>query len=269
MIYPLFPCYTEEKGAFFMEHYETRRLISGAKHAVLFLHGIAGSPNQFRKLIGLEQMVPEDWSVINVRYPGHGGDVRDFGRSSMDLWRSHARNAFLELAKEHEKVLIVGHSMGTLFAMQLALEFPKRVSGLFLLNVPLRPMPRLFFIPNCLRLAFGCIRPDHPREACLQTACGVDPTALVWRYIRWIPRILELFAEIARTEKVMGALRVPCIAFQSRKDDLVSNLTARVLRRSGVMTVRELPESTHFYYAPWELEAVAREFINRIKKVDR
>lgn len=250
-----------------MDHPETRRLVPKAKYAVLFLHGIAGSPNQFRKLIGLEALVPEDWSVINVRYPGHGGDVRDFGRSSMALWRSHARNACLELANNHEKVLIVGHSMGTLFSMQLALEFPEKVSGLFLLNAPLRPMPRLFFIPNCLRLAFGQIRKDRPRERCFQIACGVDPTPLVWRYIPWIPRVFELFREIARTEQVMGGLAVPCIAFQSRKDDLVANRSAVVLRGSGVMEVRELESSTHFYYAPEDAEVIRREFEKWIKKV--
>ena len=250
-----------------MQHPETRKLVPGARNAVLFLHGIAGSPNQFRKLIPLEPMVPEDLSVFNVRYPGHGGDVRDFGRSSMDLWRSHAREAFLELAERHEKVLIVGHSMGTLFAMQLALEFPERLSGLFLLNVPLRPMPKLFFVANCLRLAFGCIRPDHPWENCFQMACGVTPTALVWRYIRWIPRILELFVEINRTEKVMDGLGVPCIAFQSRKDDLVANRSAVVLRRSGVMDVRELENSTHFYYAPEDADEIFLEFENWMKKV--
>ena len=250
-----------------MKHSETRKLVPGAKYAVLFLHGIAGSPNQFRHLMPLEELVPEGWSVFNLRYPGHGGEVRDFGRSGMGQWRSYAREAFLELADTHEKVLIAAHSMGTLFAMQLALEFPEKVSGLFLLNVPMRPMPRLFFAANCLRLAFGRIREDHPLEACFQTACGVTPTALVWRYIPWIPRIIELFAEISRTEKVMANLTVACIAWQSRRDDLVSNLSAPVLRKSGVMEVRELPDSTHFYYAPKEKAFVCEAFENEIKKI--
>ena len=250
-----------------MEHYETLRQVPGAKTAVLFLHGIAGTPNQFRKLMPLEDLVPEDWSVFNIRYPGYGGTVKEFGRSNIDQWRDYARERFQELAQSHEQVLIVGHSMGTLFAMQLALYNPEKVAGLFLMNVPLRPWPRLILIPNCLRLAFGGIREDHPRERCFEIACGVTPTALVWQYISWIPRVFELFGEIIRTEKVMDNLSVPCIAFQSRKDDLVSNFTAPVLRKSGVMEVRELPESTHFYYAPWELKAVVREFEKQIKKV--
>ena len=186
-----------------MEHFETRRLVPGAKHAVLFLHGIAGTPNQFRTLIPLETLVPEDWSLFNIRYPGHGGDVSGFGNSNMDQWRACAREAFLELAEKHQKIFLVGHSMGTLFAMQLAMEKSEKVSGLFLLNVPLRPWMRLFCAANCLRLAFGRIREYHPREASFQAACGVATTPLVWKYIPWIPRILELFVEIYRTEKIM------------------------------------------------------------------
>ena len=247
-----------------MKHPETRKIVPGAKNAVLFLHGIAGSPNQFRLLMPLEELVPPDWSVYNIRYPGYGADVRDFGRSNINQWRGYAREAFLELAENHDKIVIVGHSMGTLFAMQTALEFPNQVAGLFLLNVPMRPWPRLFFVPNCLRLAFGCIRADHPLEAAFEKACGVTPTPLVWRYIRWIPRIFELFGEISRTEKVMGKLTVPCVAWQSKKDDLVSNRSAAILRRSGVILVHELPDSTHFHYPPADREAVQKDFLSRL-----
>lgn len=252
-----------------MKHPETRRLVPGAKNAVLFLHGIVGTPNQFRILLPLEELVPPDWSVYNLRYPGHGGDVGDFGRSNIGQWRSHAREAFLELAETHEKVMIVGHSMGTLFAMQLAVEFPEKAARLFLMNVPMRPWVRLFCAVNCLRLAFGRIREDQPLEASFQIACGATPSPLVWRYLPWIPRVLELFGEIHKTEKIMGKLTVPCVAFQSKKDDLVSNFSAPVLRKSGVMDVHELEKSTHFYYLPEEKLRVQKVFQNCMKKVDR
>lgn len=249
-----------------MEHMETRRLIPGSRIAVLFLHGIAGTPNHFRTRISLETLVPDIWSVINVRYPGHGGNVPDFGRSTIGQWRGHARDAFLELAESHEKVLIVGHSMGTLFAMELALEFPEKTAGLFLLNVPLRPWVRPSMAVRCVKLAFGGLNPDRPLEKALEEACGVTPTALVWQYLSWIPRVFELFREIVAVERSMGALNVPCVAWQSGKDELVSNLTAPVLRRSGVMEVRELKSSTHFYYAPVDAGEICGEFVQWLKK---
>ncbi len=250
-----------------MKHPETRRIVPGAKRAVLFLHGIVGTPNHFRIVLPLEELVPENWSVINVRYPGHGGEVSGFGKSNINLWRAHAREAFLELAETHEKIAIVGHSMGTLFAMQLALEFPEKIAFLFLVAAPMRPWIRLYGAVNCLRLAFGLIREDKPMEVATRNVCGVNANPWVWQYIPWIPRFFELFAEIYRTEKVMGNLRVPCVAWQSRKDELVSNFAAPVLRKSGVMEVHELPDSSHFYYAPADREKLRSDFLTRLGRL--
>lgn len=252
-----------------MRHYETRRLLPGAKYAVLFIHGIVGTPNHFRVVLPLEELVPPNWSVYNIRQPGHGGSVKDFGRSNIDQWRSHAKTAFEELSARHDKVLVVGHSLGTLFAMQLALERPEKVAQLFLIAAPMRPWVRLFGAVNCVKLAFGLIREDRPLEWATKNVCGVNATPFVWQYIPWIPRFFELFAEIASTEKRMGNLCVPCVAWQSRKDELVSNFSAPVLRKSGVMEVHELANSTHFYYAPEDLKTLRREFINCIQKIDR
>lgn len=252
-----------------MEHFETRRLIPGAKYAVLFIHGIVGTPNHFRVVLPLEELVPETWSIYNIRQPGHGRSVRDFGRSNIDQWRCHAKAAFEELAARHDKVLVVGHSLGTLFAMQLALEYPEKIAQLFLVAAPMRPWVRLFGAVNCVKLAFGLIREDRPLEWATKNVCGVNATPFVWQYIPWIPRFFELFAEIARTERIMGKLNVPCVAWQSRKDELVSNFSTPVLRKSGVMEVHELANSTHFYYAPDDLKLLRCEFQNYIRKIDR
>lgn len=252
-----------------MEHIETKRLVTGAKYAVLFIHGIVGTPNHFRIVLPLEELVPENWSVYNIRQPGHGGSVEAFGKSNINQWRSHAKDAFDELAEKHEKIVIVGHSLGTLFAMQMALKQPEKVAQLFLVAAPMRPWVRLFGAANCVKLAFGRIREDRPLEWATKHVCGVDATPLLWKYIPWLPRFFELFAEIVRTEKIMGNLKVPCVAWQSRKDELVSNFAAPVLRKRGVMEVHELENSTHFYYGPEDLKALQDDFIKCIKKVDR
>lgn len=252
-----------------MEHFETRRLVPGAKYAVLFIHGIVGTPNHFRIVLPLEDLVPATWSVYNICQPGHGGTVEDFGRSNINQWRSHAKVAFNELAEQHEQVVIVGHSLGTLFAMQMAMENPEKVARLFLVAAPMRPWVRAFGAANCVKLAFGWIREDRPLEVATRNVCGVTTTKKVWKYIPWLPRFVELFVEIARTEKVMGKLKVPCVAWQSRKDELVSNLSAPVLRKSGVMEVHELENSTHFYYASEDLKILQSAFLNCIDSVKK
>lgn len=246
-----------------MEHKEYKRIVPGADTAVLFVHGIVGTPNHFRDLIPLVQQVPENWSVYNVLLPGHGGTADDFAASSMKKWRNHVRSAFSDLAAQHKQVIIVAHSMGTLFAMQLALEFPQKIPLLFLLGVPLRPGVRLTMMRDSLLMVFGKLPPKH----ILWKAAGVTTTMKLWKYLRWVPRFLELFREIYVTEQVMCDLKVPCVAYQSQTDELVMNWTRGVLQRSGVMEVRNLIDSTHFYYVPNDQKTVCDDFAKRIKKI--
>ncbi len=233
-----------------MAHEEQIRLLPDADTAVLLIHGICGTPDHFCEILPLIRRLPEDWSYYALRLPGHGGDVDDFAHSSMKQWRSYAFAVYDRLASIHRRVILVGHSMGNLFSMQLALAHPENIPFVFMLAAPMRPWTRLFGIVNLMKLAFGRLDMSVPLEASTARVAGLTTTRKLWKYVKWLPRFLELFAEIARTERVMGGLTVPCVALQSRKDELVSNFSASVLKKSGVVQVHELPESTHFYYDP-------------------
>ena len=134
-----------------------KRLLPGAACAVLFVHGILGSPAQFAPFLPL---VPQDWSFCNLLLQGHGGGARDFSAASMAVWREQARQAFAELRAQHETVVIAAHSMGTLFAVQEAVRSP--VEGLFLLNVPLHVHVR----PRALRNAWHAEGPVGAGGGC-------------------------------------------------------------------------------------------------------
>ena len=245
-------------------HKEFKRVIANADTAVLFIHGIVGTPNHFRNLLPLEDLVPDGWSVWNLCLPGHGGSVKEFGQSTMAQWRQYVKMAFLELAENHGQVILVGHSMGTLFALQLAAEFPDKVQELFLLAVPLRPHLGFPIINSCLRLVFGRIREDRPVEQSILFACGATPTPKVWQYIGWLPRFAELLVQIRKTEKILTDIQVPCRIFQSRRDELVSNRSEKVLTKYGMNVVR-LSHSGHFYYAPEDKNLVLTAW-NKVKK---
>lgn len=240
-------------------HASYKRIADGADTAVLMIHGIVGTPAHFRRLIPLEEQVPENWSVWNLCLPGHGGTVQAFALSSMEQWTEAALGAFLELAERHEKIILVGHSMGTLLALELAARYPERVKTLFLLAVPLRPRVGLSIIRGSLRLVFGKIRDDRPREKCIADACGCTPTMMIWRYIPWIPRFLELFALIHDTEKILNSICAPCIVFQSREDELVSRRSEKILEKYGI-PFAVLPDSGHFYYAPEDQNRIVAAF---------
>ena len=63
-----------------MEHKEYKRINPESRAAILFVHGIVGTPNHFAEFV---QRVPEDISVWNVLLDGHGGSVQDFSHTSI------------------------------------------------------------------------------------------------------------------------------------------------------------------------------------------
>lgn len=249
-----------------MPHHEDICLVPGADTAVLFIHGICGTPAHFRELIPLVEQVPENWSVYNLLLDGHGGSVKDFGFSSMEKWKGKVQAVFEDLAGTHEKVILVGHSMGTLFALQLAAEYPEKVPLLFLLAVPLRPWLKPSMVVDLLAMVFGSGESQSPRRMALIRAAGIKTTRKLWAYIPWIPRFLELFREIIRTEQILDRLQSPCICFQSQKDELVLRRTEKLLMKQSIIQLVRLNDSSHFYYSPADRERVLRMFCEQMKK---
>lgn len=249
-----------------MAHQETVRMVSGAKAAVLFMHGIAGTPEHFRSLLPLEQLVPQGWSVYNVLMDGHGGGVEDFSRSSMEKWKEQVMGIFDRLCATHEKVVLVGHSMGTLFAIQMALLRPEKVPFIFLIAVPMRVGVKLYGAVNLIRLSFGLLDENDPVQAATSRVSSITQTWQSWKYIGWIPRLVELLQEMKYTQSLLPELRVPCIAFQSKSDELVSCRSCRILRDSGRVELHGLRNSTHFYYAPMNIKTVQATFMKFIRR---
>lgn len=248
-----------------MGHKETVRIVPGAKTAVLFLHGISGSPRHFRELLPLEGLVPQNWSVYNILLPGHGGSVKDFGRSRMEAWKGHVQLVLQKLAETHENILIVGHSMGTLFALQAAKAMPEKVAGLFLVASPLYIHIRPSIVRDLLLLNFGAPEKDSPVVASIRRACGIRTTWKLWEYIGWIPRLLELFREIRLTRKLLADRSVPCVAYQSDWDEFVSNRSGKLLESNGIDVFR-LRDSTHFHYTQPDNLTVQKGFLDFVEK---
>lgn len=227
-----------------IDHTPFSRQGSG-KNAVLLIHGIAGSPGHFRDLV---PVIPEEFSVYNILLDGHNSTVPAFGRSSMAKWKAQVKAALAELFARHEKVVIVAHSMGTLFAIQAAIDHPDRIARLFLLAVPTRPWVRLSTMRTCFKVAFG--RLDDPRAQAMRSDTGIQLSPRLWEYIGWAPRMIELLCECSRTRKRLPQLSVPAQTFQSKVDELVSIRSCRDLEGHPHIQNTVLCGSGHFVYGP-------------------
>jgi pimeloyl-ACP methyl ester carboxylesterase len=82
---------------------------------------------------GVLDLAAKDQRVIAFDRPGFGYSDRPRSR----LWTPTEQGALIAQALEQlgiERAVVVGHSWGTLVALAIALEHPKRVSGLVLLS---------------------------------------------------------------------------------------------------------------------------------------
>ena len=247
-----------------MNHQEYRRIVTGAETAVLRIHGIVGTPHHFDNLIPL---IPENWSVVNLLLEGHGQGAAEFGAASMDQWKGQVSRELDALLAYHERVLIVGHSMGTLFAIQSAIDCPDRVAGLFLQAVPLRPYvhPKMTLASAKLMLDVG-VEEDPLARALEQDSSG-EVVWRLWEYIGWPIRFVELLAECERIRRALPQLMVRTLALQSCRDELVSDLSIRDLEKNENVRVIPMKNSGHFGYEGEELEIMLKEFEKMIQSV--
>ena len=245
-----------------MNHQEYRRIVPGAPVAVLLIHGIVGTPHHFDNLIPL---IPEDWSVVNLLLEGHGQGAAEFGAASMEEWKGQVSRELDALLAYHERVMIVGHSMGTLFAIQSAIDCPERVAGLFLQAVPLRPYvhPKVTLASAKLLLDVGV--EEDPLAQALERDSGVEVDWRLWEYIGWPVRFVELLAECERIRRVLPRLQVPTVALQSCRDELVSDLSIGDLEKNEHIRVVRMENAGHFGYEGEELETMLQCFRQMVK----
>ncbi len=110
--------------------------------AALCLHGLTGTPWEVRSIA--EALVERGIRARGPHVAGHEGGVRQLASTSRETWLEQARADLEALRREHERVYLVGISLGGLLSLRLAQT--ASVEGLVVVGVPLvlrAPIPQL------------------------------------------------------------------------------------------------------------------------------
>ncbi len=225
--------------------------------AVFFIHGFLGSSEHFKSFISC---VPEDIAVYNILLEGHGGTVGDFAKASMKKWKNQINSTALEILSKYKNIIIMGHSMGALFAMELAEKYPDNVKTLFLLGVPLKIAVKATATVNSLKSIFNLISDDDETGRAYQNAHSVKLNMKLWEYIGWIPRYLELFCEARRGRELPVGITASCYVFQSKKDELVSLKSLKYFPQKENIKIEILENSSHFIYSKYDYARMENQF---------
>ena len=225
------------------------------RRGIIFVHGIVGNNRIFDLIVS---RVPDDWEIRFVTLEGHGGDALSFSHASMGEWKRQVSEAVEELSMRCDGIIGVGHSMGCLLLMHQAAG--GKLSGLFLMNPPLRIKLRSSLLENVIKVAGGITNGDPVAEAA-KDAYGVSFDFNPLHYYGWPKRYFELFREIAYVRaNVVGKIQCPVRAILSDKDEMVSIASQTDLRCIPNLVIRILPNSTHYYYSEKDRLTICEEF---------
>lgn len=227
---------------------------------LLFIHGILGKPEYFNFL---QSYVPEGFHTTAILLDGHGKGPREFAGSSMEQWRRQVAETIENLLSNGNKVIIVAHSMGCLFAIDAAMR--GKADALFLLNPPLslRISRKLFSTP--LKVKMGKINDNWVQAA--KDAYSISDDGNLVNYLCWIPRYFELFREIYRIRTIVSGPAVPTRVYLSTHDEMVSPRSHRKFPLRPEINVTMLSSSGHYYYADNDCSIIVSDFYKFLKQV--
>jgi pimeloyl-ACP methyl ester carboxylesterase len=109
--------------------HSVRYLTAGSGPALVLIHGITSSADTWRPAM---TALARDHTVIAPDLLGHGASAKPRGDYSLGAYASGVRDLLAALG--HDRVTVVGHSLGGGVAMQFAYQFPERTERLVLVS---------------------------------------------------------------------------------------------------------------------------------------
>ena len=243
--------------------FELAALDGGDDVGALVLHGFSGSPTEIRGLG--EHLATRGINVRAPLLPGHGGHHRDLEHSVRGDWMGAAREALEVLRRRHQRVVVIGQSMGGLLALSLAAEV-KDLAAV----IVLAPALAVNRIAQLSRLSAVLPRFIPKFEDQRPDLVDVSQLKEVWSYthtpLRAVREVLALASEVHLS---LPRVTAPLLVVQGARDRTVRPVSSkRVMARAGSVTkeLLWLEGSGHIVAVDAERERVWQhvgEFIRR------
>lgn len=197
------------------------RLDGDRNEAVVLLHGFTGVPAHFRPLAA--DLHGAGYTVVVPRLAGHGTSMEDMDRTGAEDWIESATAAYGEAVADHALVHLGGLSMGGLISILLAARLP--VASVTTIDSPVVVRdPRTYVAP-----LFARWMPEiRWEEEDLDLDAEIEP---YWLTYPGFPtrRLGDLNRIMARAVVAARRVAAPALVIQSRTDETVAPISARIL----------------------------------------
>lgn len=112
--------------------------IPGSQIGCLLIHGFTSTPAELR-LIG-EGLNRAGYTTNGILLAGHGTEPEDLLNITYTDWIESAQQGINQLKKSCKKIVVIGHSMGGLLALQMAAR--NKINGVVTIAAAIKPANR-------------------------------------------------------------------------------------------------------------------------------
>jgi len=230
---------------------------------VLLVHGFTSSLQTVDGLVPYLEKARLPYRMPVLR--GHGGKRTDPAGGTSQEWYADAEAALQELAKEVDKVVVVGLSMGGLVSLQLSMEHADQIAGLVTLAAAMRfKDPLAPAVPILAKVFKTWPGPNSFNDKSLKKNCT--------NHYRFLTKsFVSLYRYGKEIEKRLTEVKVPLLVIQSKKDQVVDPVTANIIYHDVSSAHREIQwftRSGHELGQDMEAEAVfarVMQFVEKLK----
>ncbi|MCF2574331.1 alpha/beta hydrolase [Brevibacterium sp. UCMA 11754] len=238
-----------------------RQIVPDSASAVLFLHGITGSPAAWFPIA--RSLSHHGISVSVPLLPGHGTRWQDLNSTPWSEWLDAAKAELQALSRTHTRVVVAGLSMGGALALALgAGDSPP--DELVLINPALHiDSPLTPFLPVLKHVV-----------ASVPAIAGdiAHPDRCEYAYDRTPVAAIASFASAQRTlREDLWRIECPVTLFVSGRDSVVGPRTFRTLRSRLPQrpTIQSLRRSQHVATLDNDADTIAEAILDKATSADR
>ena len=231
--------------------------LGDGRDAALCLHGLTGTPYEIRP-IG-EALAAAGVRAVGPLLPGHGGEPEVLARTGCVDWIDAVASAHRALCERHERVFLVGLSLGGLLALDRAASAD--VDALAVIGVPLRLRTRLTPFLRIARYRWPYLPKRRGSDIRDAAARERHPSLRVMP----IASVIELIRLQGRVRAALGRVTGPLLVAHGCLDATAHPDDARRIAAEVASPERELlwlPNSGHVAPVDYDGPELARAMVD-------
>lgn len=212
---------------------------ANADTVVLLIHGFTGTPSEFRRLgYYLNDL---GYTVKAILLPGHGTTPEDMIRTGFVDWWRCVKEEFEELRQQgYGRVIPIGHSMGGLLSLKLAME--KEVPGVVTLATPIHLGSRIPIFAFLIQFFVKYVSKRRP-------AGSAQPVSESMAYDRTpVPCVVHFRKLLFHVKRKLDRVEAPVFIAQGELDRTSLPESAPFIYRNVSSSRKEMkvyPNSSH------------------------